>query len=222
MGIDVWFERPRDGEARAERQVVEKQPGAVATLTSTQPLPQVGEARSAPPPRPQVKPHTGPLPAEPALAVRSVPADKRLHIEPFVLACIRGSGVLLLTGAPLMKNLQRMAQDIVRAVMSLRRFSATDLQVIEYRYPPAADLGLDRVGSPDRALRAFLSVQRQIAGIDAGSVAGHRGLILITQDANSLFRDWLSDPHEVIDDLANLAGDAARKRALWLRLSAAL
>ena len=114
-----------------------------------------------------------------------------------------------------------MARDIVLAAMRVRRLSPVDVQVVDYRYPPAADLGAGRVGAPDRALRAFLSVQRQ-GGADA---SGERalesgGLILMTDNTHSLFRDWLTEPQLVIGDLATLAGDAARKRALWLRLRA--
>jgi hypothetical protein len=109
----------------------------------------------------------------------------------------------------------------VQAVMRVRRVSPVDLQVVDYRYPPAADLGAGRVGAPERALRAFLSVQRQGVAGDSGAPDGDRGgLILITENAHSLFRGWLAESLLVIADLVTLAGDAAQKRALWLRLSA--
>ncbi len=136
--------------------------------------------------------------------------------------------MVLLTRGPLLKNQQRMARDIVLAAMRVRRVATVEPQVVDYRYPPAADLGAGRVGAPERALRAFLSVQRlsvQQPGVvdESGGSAGERGgLILITDNAHSLFKDWLTEPMLVIGDLATFAGDAAQKRALWLRLRAAV
>jgi|GEM_PF-3335051 len=223
MGIDVWFERPSAdrvsaGEARADPALAREQISRSSPLTRTQPLPQVVEtasaARSA-----SVQQNTGEVKADPTTGASSIRVDAGPSVDPFVLVCVRGTGVLLLTRAPLLKSQQRMAQDIVQAMMRVRRQLASDLQVIEYRYPPAADLGQARVGSPDRALRAFLSVQRQTAAVDAGASGG---LILITRNAQALFRDWLTDPHQVVGDLAGFAGDATQKRALWLQLSAAI
>lgn len=220
MGIDVWFERPLASEMRADRQKAPENISLSTPAANARRAPVMNEARSASMARPVIVPNvsTSPETLPDTIAGRSAASTP---VEPFVLACVRGNGVVLLTRGPLLKNQQRMARDIVLAAMRVRRVSPVDLQIVDYRYPPAADLGAGRVGAPDRALRAFLSVQRQGVAEDSGGRASESGgLILITDNAHSLFQGWLTEPQLVISDLATLAGDAAQKRALWLRLRA--
>lgn len=229
----MWFERRRAGDVHDDRQAILEDISASTPVAEAQPMLRTGESRSRSLSRSaqqtvqRVEALVG---TESRPGPNPVPRETLSPVDPFVLACVRGKGVVLLTRAPLLKNQQRMARDIVLAAMHVNRQPAIDLQVVEYRYPPAADLGQGRVGSPDRALRAFLSVQRQSAAVDdsgsGGMSSGSGGmngvLILITDNAHSLFREWLTDPHVVIGDFHKLAGDAAQKRALWLRLSAAI
>ena len=220
MGIDVWFERPLASEMPEDQQKVSETIRVQTPAANARRAWATNEARSPSLTRPVAVPtvSTHPEVGPDTTATRGAGSTP---VEPFVLACVRGNGVVLLTRGPLPRNQQRMARDIVLAAMRVRRLSPVDVQVVDYRYPPAADLGAGRVGAPDRALRAFLSVQRQ-GGADASGeralVSG--GLILMTDNTHSLFRDWLTEPQLVIGDLATLAGDAARKRALWLRLRA--
>lgn len=225
MGIDVWFERPLASEMRADRQKAPENISLSTPAANARRAPVMNEARSPSMARPVAVPtvSTNPDPTNPELRPDATArrGEGSNPVEPFVLACVRGNGVVLLTRGPLLKNQQRMARDIVLAAMRVRRVSAVDLQIVDYRYPPAADLGAGRVGAPDRALRAFLSVQRQGVADDSGGRASESGgLILITDNAHSLFQGWLTEPQLVISDLATLAGDAAQKRALWLRLRA--
>jgi hypothetical protein len=222
MGIDVWFERPLASEIQAGRE-------KVAEAVSL-PTPATNARRVSAMNAEQVASVTSPVAVPVAFSIQEVQTEEKVKhaegkapVEPFVLACVRGSGAVLLTRGPLLKNQQRMARDIVLAVMRIHRASPAEVQVVDYRYPPAADLGASRLGAPDRALRAFLSVQRQGLTDNSGGRDGDRGgLILITENAHSLFKDWLTEPHSVIADLASLAGDAAQKRALWLRLNASV
>ena len=222
MGIDVWFERPLASEIRADRQKISTDLKLPTPAPNTRRDAAINEARSAAVAQPVVAPSASAGPdVRPHRNVERV--EGSTSVEPFVLACIRGNGVVLLTRGPLLKNQQRMARDIVLAAMRVRRVATVDPQVVDYRYPPAADLGAGRVGAPERALRAFLSVQRQGVIDDLGGSDGARaGLILITDNAHSLFKDWLTEPMLVIGDLPTFAGDAALKRALWLRLRAAV
>ena len=223
MGIDVWFERPLASEMRTERQTAPEDISLPTPVANVRRSPAVHQTPSVPMDLPVVAPTVSTnLEAQPDETAGH--NERKTLVEPFVLACVRGNGVVLLTRGPLLKNQQRMARDIVLAVMRVRRVPTVDIQVVDYRYPPAADLGAGRVGAPDRALRAFLSVQRQgAATVDAWERSGESGgLIMITDNAHALFKDWLTEPQLVIGDLATLAGDAAHKRALWLRLRAAV
>lgn len=220
MGIDVWFERPLASEMREDDQKVTETISVPTSAANARRATAPTEVRSPSMPRPVAVPTVSNHP-EVGRDTTARRGEGQPPIEPFVLACVRGNGVVLLTRGPLPRNQQRMARDIVLAAMRVRRVSSVDVQVVDYRYPPAADLGAGRVGAPDRALRAFLSVQRQgVADTSGERALESGGLILITDNAHSLFRDWLTEPQVVIGDLATLAGDAARKRALWLRLRA--
>ena len=222
MGIDVWFERPLASEIRADRQKVTEAVSLPTPAAKPRRVAAMNDEPSASMTRPVTMP--GVLTTQEVQLETSVELrEDKAPVEPFVLACVAGNGVVLLTRGALLKNQQRMARDIVLAVMRIRRTSPVDVRVVDYRYPPAADLGAGRLGTPDRALRAFLSAQRQGVVDESENRDGERGgLILITESAHALFKDWLTEPHSVIPDLFSLAGDAAHKRALWLRLSASV
>lgn len=237
MGIDVWFERPLASDIRADRDKVTEAVRVPTPATSARRVAPLSDEQPVSTIRPVAKPvilttQEVPLKTIVGRLEGKAPEDKapedkapeeKAPVEPFVLACVAGNGVVLLTRGPLLKNQQRMARDIVLAVMRIRRTATVDVRFVDYRYPPAADLGVGRMGTPDRALRAFLSAQRQGVTDQLESRDGDRdGQILITEDAHSLFKDWLMERHSVIPGLVSLAGDAAQKRALWRRLSASV
>jgi len=123
---------------------------------------------------------------------------------------VRSAAAILLAASPLTRNQQRLAKDIVASAAFGVAGPAGTVTMAEFRYPPIAAAQLVRAGSPERALRAFMSKQTQ----------GSPGLkVLLCRDAAGWFTGWYAEPLLEIDNLADLQGDAGRKRALWARIS---
>ena len=178
---------------------------------------------------------TTPVVPVPGPAVQSSPepAPAPVSQPQIALLCFRGAGVILLSSAPVARPHQRLARDIVQAAQRIRQQPDIAVDTVDYSYPmipvkPAMpnpsglpDAARERTtGSPERALRAFVSAQlsRPVEGKQAS--IGIPGLVLLTHDLQSWFGSWLEEPHLYIDGLALLAGDGARKRHLWQQLRA--
>lgn len=230
MGIDVWFERP-SAAALAAR--VSADVPVAATVSALQPAARAGGGETTestlppsrrstrPPPQGNIVRETVSQPVPVSGGERRGPdAAAPLATDSFALFCVRGDGLLLVAPMPLARTRQRLARDIVQAVIQARGGDRSSVQTVEFSYPPLQG-GAAVASSPERVLRAFLDRQLRSSASSAGAaVQPVKPLnLLVCADALSRFSGWYGGTFLEIPSLDTLYGDADAKRGLWRLLS---
>ncbi len=198
MGIDVWHLRPSRGE--------------LAVLPASTPVAPESPAR---PPSAQVE-GTGPqLTAAPVAPNASPPQEAAQQSEPepverFELLCIRAPGALLFSPPLAAVPHRRLAQDIALSVQVAHRQSGGAAEFVEFRYP---QIESTVQGNWQGALKAFTSKQQGLVGSQ---------LVLATHEVAGRFAGWLDDQLLPMPEVAELAGSAELKQALWQQIRSRL
>ena len=190
MGIDVWLRRPNAAEL--------EQRAAPAQASEAEPTPRPA-TKAQPPSRPaDVAAHRSPQTPD---AAQEAPVE----VERFSLVCIRTSHAILISDPLDNPAHRRLAGDIAASVGIALRLPTEKARQLEFRFPQVEGAG----GDWRRSLAAFLTKQQAV---------GEPRLLLLTRGARPRFEGWLEHPALEMDELAELATDAGRKRALWQQI----
>jgi hypothetical protein len=127
-------------------------------------------------------------------------------VERFALVCIRAPGALLFSPPLAVLPHRRLAQDIALSVQLALRQSGGEAEFLEFRYPQIEGV---TQGNWLGALKAFTSKQQGLVG---------SRLVLATHTVAGRFAGWLDEQLLPMPEVAELAGSAELKQALWRQI----